>query len=95
MCTVFAESEVVSLVADDTPVPDIIHGLDQSVASKIRSLAKRVKAEPPYLMTGGVANNEGVVAAIGEALGAPVTTSEDSQLCGALGAALLGLEALD
>lgn len=87
MCTVFAESEVVSLVADDTPVPDIIHGLDQSVASKIRSLAKRVKAEPPYLMTGGVANNEGVVAAIGEALGAPVTTSEDSQLCGALGAA--------
>lgn len=95
MCTVFAESEVVSLVADDTPVPDIIHGLDRSVASKIRSLAKRVKAEPPYLMTGGVANNEGVVAAIGEALGAPVSTSEDSQLCGALGAALLGLEALD
>lgn len=95
MCTVFAESEVVSLVADDTPVPDIIHGLDQSVASKIRSLAKRVKAEPPYLMTGGVANNEGVVTAIGEALGAPVATSADSQLCGALGAALLGLEALD
>lgn len=95
MCTVFAESEVVSLVADDTPVPDIIHGLDQSVASKIRSLAKRVKAEPPYLMTGGVAHNEGVVAAIGEALGAPVATSEESQLCGALGAALLGLEALE
>ncbi len=94
MCTVFAESEVVSLVADDTPVPDIIHGLDRSVASKITSLAKRVKAEPPYLMTGGVANNEGVVTAIGEALGAPVATSEDSQLCGALGAALLGLEAL-
>lgn len=94
MCTVFAESEVVSLVADDTPVPDIIHGLDRSVASKITSLAKRVKAEPPYLMTDGVANNEGVVTAIGEALGAPVATSEDSQLCGALGAALLGLEAL-
>lgn len=94
MCTVFAESEVVSLVADNTPVPDIIHGLDRSVASKITSLAKRVKAEPPYLMTGGVANNEGVVTAIGEALGAPVATSEDSQLCGALGAALLGLEAL-
>ncbi len=94
MCTVFAESEVVSLVADDTPVPDIIHGLDRSVASKITSLAKRVKAKPPYLMTGGVANNEGVVTAIGEALGAPVATSEDSQLCGALGAALLGLEAL-
>lgn len=94
MCTVFAESEVVSLVADDTPVPDIIHGLDRSVASKITSLAKRVKAEPSYLMTGGVANNEGVVTAIGEALGAPVATSEDSQLCGALGAALLGLEAL-
>lgn len=94
MCTVFAESEVVSLVADDTPVADIIHGLDNSVASKIKSLAKRVKATGPYLMTGGVANNEGVVTALGEALGADVATHEDSQLCGALGAALLGLESL-
>ncbi len=94
MCTVFAESEVVSLVADDTAVPDIVHGLDMAVAAKVSALAKRVKATAPYLMTGGVAANEGVVKAIGQVLGAPIQTSEDSQLCGALGAALLGLEAI-
>ncbi|WP_307974364.1 acyl-CoA dehydratase activase [uncultured Parolsenella sp.] len=94
MCTVFAESEVVSLVADDTPIADIVHGLDMSVAEKTASLAKRVKAVPPYLMTGGVAQNVGVVRALEDVLGAPVATHEDSQLCGAIGAALLGLESL-
>ncbi len=94
VCTVFAESEVVSLVADDTPVPDIVHGLDMAVASKTAALAKRVGAEPPFLMTGGVAKNAGVVAALESVLGAPVATHGDSQLCGALGAALLGLEEL-
>ena len=95
MCTVFAESEVVSLVAEDTPTPDIIHGLSESVARKTATLAKRVNAEPPYLMTGGVANNEGVVQALSDVLGSPVATHEDSQLCGAIGAALLGLESLN
>ncbi len=56
MCTVFAESEVVSLVADDTPVADIIHGLDNSVASQIKSLAKRVKSNGRFRMSVGVAN---------------------------------------
>lgn len=94
MCTVFAESEVVSLVAANTPTPDVIHGLDVSVARKTATLASRVGAEPPYLMTGGVAQNEGVVRALSEVLKAPVATHEDSQLCGAIGAALIGLDAL-
>ena len=94
MCTVFAESEVVSLVAANTPTPDVIHGLDVSVARKTATLASRVGAEPPYLMTGGVAQNEGVVRALSEVLKAPVATHEDSQLCGAIGAALIGLQSL-
>ncbi|MDP9859687.1 putative CoA-substrate-specific enzyme activase [Olsenella profusa DSM 13989] len=94
MCTVFAESEVVSLVAQDTPVPDIIHGLCESVARKTATLAKRVRGEAPYLMTGGVANNAGVVRALEDVLGAPVRTHEESQLCGAIGAALLGLDSM-
>lgn len=92
MCTVFAESEVVSLVAKDTPTPDIIHGLCVSVARKTRGLVKRAGARGPYLMTGGVARNEGVVEALGQALGEPVRTHGSSQLCGAIGAALIGLE---
>ena len=94
MCTVFAESEVVSLVAANTPAPDVIHGLDVSVARKTATLASRVGAEPPYLMTGGVAQNEGVVRALSDVLKAPVATHEDSQLCGAIGAALIGLDSL-
>lgn len=93
-CTVFAESEVVSLVAEGTPAEDIIHGLCASVARKTATLAGRAHGEPPYLMTGGVAKNAGVVEALGQALGAPVATHEDSQLCGAIGAALIALDSL-
>lgn len=94
MCTVFAESEVVSLVADNEDPVDIIHGLNRSVAQKTASLAKRAKAKGPYLMTGGVANNKGVVTALEEAFSAPIATHKEAQIAGALGAALLGLESL-
>ena len=58
MCTVFAESEVVSLVAQDTPPEDIIHSLNNSVAGKTISLVKRLGGEKGYIMTGGVAKTE-------------------------------------
>ena len=93
MCSVFAESEVVSLVAQSKAVPDIVHGLDDSVAAKIASLSKRVGGQEAYMMTGGVARNAGVVAAIERKLGCKLFISEHAQLCGALGAALFALEA--
>lgn len=92
MCTVFAESEVVSLIARSTPPADIIHGLNRSVAGRTASLVRRVGGAPPYLMTGGVARNAGVVQELQRALNAPVQVSEYSQLCGSLGAALFALE---
>lgn len=92
MCTVFAESEVVSLIAGNTPVPDIIHGLNKAVASKTCSLVKRLGGSPEYVMTGGVARNRGVVAELESRLGEKLFISEESQLCGAIGAALIGLE---
>lgn len=94
MCTVFAESEVVSLVAQDTPPADIIHGLNNSVAGKTVSLVKRLGGESEYIMTGGVARNKGIVAALEEKLGSKLFISEDAQLCGAIGAALIGMESL-
>ncbi len=92
MCTVFAESEVVSLIAQDTPAEDIIHGLNNAVAAKTAGLVRRLGAQPGYLMSGGVAQNAGVVKALEEKLGAPVTVPEHAQLCGAIGAALYALE---
>ena len=95
MCSVFAESEVVSLVAQSKAVPDIVHGLDNSVASKIASLSKRVGGADVYMMTGGVAKNAGVVDAIEKKLGCKLYISDKAQLCGALGAALFALEGLE
>ncbi len=92
MCTVFAESEVISLIAQNKEIPDIVHGLNQSVASKIYALVKRVQGVGPYMMTGGVANNKGVVRAIEEKLGQPLLIWQIPDLCGALGAALLAKE---
>ena len=92
MCTVFAESEVVSLIANNTPSPDIIHGLNESVAAKTVSLAKRLKSAPAYVMTGGVARNKGVVKALEKRLSEDIHVPEMAQLCGALGAALFAVE---
>ena len=92
ICTVFAESEIVSLIAQNKETCDIVHGLNASVASKAAALVNRVKAEPKFMMTGGVAKNRGVVRAISEKLNAEITTNEMAQYCGALGAALYALE---
>lgn len=91
MCTVFAESEVISLIADNHMDSDIIHGLNQSIAGKTAAMAARAKGQPPYMMTGGVARNRGVVQALEEKLGAKLFISENPDLCGALGAALFAL----
>ena len=88
-CSVFAESEVVSLVAQNKDVDDIVHGLCESVAAKTSTLVKRAGGTGPYMMTGGVAANAGVVAAIERRLGQKLIVSDKAQLCGALGAALL------
>ena len=93
-CTVFAESEVVSLVAQNKDVSDIIHGLNVSVASKVGALAARLGKDHPgeYMMTGGVAKNQGIIQALEEKLGAKLYICEEAQLCGALGAALFAYE---
>ena len=92
MCTVFADSEVVSLVAQNKALPDIVHGLNQSVASRAAALYRRAGGTGPCMMTGGVARNQGVAEAIQEKLGQPLFIHPDAQLCGALGAALFALE---
>ena len=94
MCTVFAESEVVSLVAQNKNVADIIHGLNVSVASKVGALAARLGKKNPgeYMMTGGVAKNQGIINALEEKLGTKLYICDEAQLCGALGAALFAYE---
>mgnify|MGYP000084440689 FL=1 len=58
MCTVFAESEVVSLIAQNKATDDIVHGLNKAVAVKTAALTRRVGGEEKYMMTGGVSKNK-------------------------------------
>lgn len=92
MCTVFAESEVVSLIAQNKDRGDIIHGLNRSVASRTAALCRRLGGEGNYMMTGGVSKNRGVVEAIQQELGVKLIVSDRAQLNGALGAALFAME---
>ena len=91
MCSVFAESEVVSLIAANKKKDDIVHGINKAVAVKTAALVKRVGGESCYMMTGGVSKNKGLVKTLSEHLGEPITISEDAQLCGAIGAALFAI----
>lgn len=94
MCSVFAESEVISLIAQNKETSDIAHGIHMAIAAKAISLMRRVGLEPGYMMTGGVAQNPGVVKVLEEQLKAPLFISEEPEIVGALGAALYGLEGI-
>lgn len=94
MCTVFAESEVISLIAQNREKADIAAGVHRAIAGKSAALLSRVSPEPPYMMTGGVAKNPGVVKALEEKLGVSLSICPEPEIVGACGAALLGLEAI-
>ncbi|MBN1254668.1 MAG: 2-hydroxyglutaryl-CoA dehydratase [Deltaproteobacteria bacterium] len=92
ICTVFAESEVVSLVSEGHPVEDILHAIHNAIADRTIGLLERIgEVEPPVVMTGGVAKNIGVVKALEAKLETPLAIHSEPQIVGALGAALLAL----
>ena len=94
-CTVFAESEVVSRIAEGADRNSIIGGIHQSIASKILSLVGRVEIEPEVIITGGVAKNSAVVDAIAEKIGLHVKVPKQPQITGALGAALIAINKIE
>ncbi|HQK78149.1 MAG TPA: acyl-CoA dehydratase activase, partial [Syntrophales bacterium] len=89
ICTVFAESEVISLIAKGTARENIVAGIHDAVGVRVAAMARRIGLRGPVMMTGGVAKNRGVVAALKEKLGLTVTVSPYAQINGALGAAFL------
>lgn len=87
-CTVFAESEVISQLAAGAGLDDLAAGICASVAARTAALVRRLGVVPALCMSGGVANNAGVRAALESALEAPILVSPQAQLFGALGAAI-------
>ncbi|MCQ2553168.1 MAG: acyl-CoA dehydratase activase [Clostridia bacterium] len=90
-CTVFAESEVISQLANNVDIPALVRGINESVAARTAGLVKRLGVEEPVVMSGGVARNSGVVKALEKELGVKIEVSDIQQLNGAFGAALYGL----
>ncbi len=88
MCTVFAETEVISLLAEGKEKRDILSGVHKATAGRVAGMVQRVGIRKPVAMTGGVSRNVGMVRALEEALGVELMVSPYSQLAGALGAAL-------
>ena len=88
MCTVFAESEVISLIGKGTPREDIAYGVIESVVTKVVQLIYHVPAEQ-YFLTGGLCEDEYIIERLVKALGAPVSSAPLARYAGAVGAALM------
>ena len=91
LCAVFAESEVVSLIARGEKRENIVAGIHAAIGSRVAAMAGRlfIEGTTSLMMTGGVAKNVGVVNALEKALKHPVDVSPHAQLTGAIGAACL------
>ncbi len=88
MCVVFAETEIIGLLADGKPLPDVVAGVQNSIATRVSALASRF-VSPPVYFTGGVALQAGMARALEEVLACPVRVAPQPQFTGALGAAIL------
>ena len=87
-CTVFAESEVISQLANGVERPDLVAGICESVASRVGALARRAGVVPKVCMSGGVAKNGAVRRALAKSLETDIDFDPMAQYFGAIGAAL-------
>jgi (R)-2-hydroxyacyl-CoA dehydratese activating ATPase len=91
-CSVFLETEIISRIAEGTPKGDIIAGLHQAMASKILAMARKVKMEGAYGVTGGGAKDVGLVKILQETIGAELLVPDEPFITAAIGAALVATE---
>ena len=89
ICTVFAESEVISMIAKQERRENIIAGIHESAAARVAILANKIKIKKPVMMTGGVAKNKGMVNSLENRLGFKLIVGDLAQENGAIGAAVL------
>ncbi len=92
MCTTFAETEIVSLLAQGLPAADIASSVHRAIAVRTLALVAQVGKRAPVVLTGGVARNRAAVRFLAEALDLEVQVPARPQITGAYGAALLAME---
>ena len=92
MCAVFAETEIVGLLARSTPPQDIAAGVFRSIARRMCTLARRIPMQGQCVFTGGLATSPAFAAILSDELGMTVHVPNDPQTVGALGAALIAAD---
>lgn len=92
MCTVFAESEIIGLLAQGVTKESLASGIVQTIAKKLLSLTSRVPCLEEITFTGGVANNPEICTILSSTLGVKFNIPQQPQIVGALGAAVLGFK---
>lgn len=91
-CTVFAESEVIGLIAKGLPKEEIARGIMSAIAQRVAGMVNRLGLKEPVAMSGGVAQNPGVLKALEKELKVNILVPPDPQMVGAWGAALIAKE---
>jgi len=94
ICTVFAESEIISLISKGEKRENIIAGIHNSISVRVVAMAGRIGLTAPVMMTGGVAKNIGVVKALEKKTGHSIFVSKEAQVAGAIGAAIIAVDAI-
>ncbi|MEP9412285.1 MAG: CoA activase [Candidatus Brocadia sp.] len=92
LCTVFGESEVISLLSQGRKVEDIIAGIHKSIAKRVGSMVKKIGIKEMVFFDGGPAFNKGLKSALEQELGVVLHVPADPQITTALGAAIIAYE---
>jgi len=92
MCTVFAESEIISLIAEGTPKEDICSAIINAIVSKVCSLVSKSEVNSNYFLTGGLSQNNVILERLSNKLKTPIYTHKYAVFAGSIGAALLACE---
>jgi predicted CoA-substrate-specific enzyme activase len=95
ICTIWAQQEVASRLAEGVPIPDLIAGVHRSLADRVARMVKRLKLQKEVILTGGGGKNKGLVKALSEQLDCEILVPPEPLITGALGAALLGKDIYD
>ena len=95
ICTIWAQQEVASRLAEGVPVPDLIAGVHRSLADRVARMVKRLKLQKEVILTGGGGKNKGLVKALSEQLECEILVPQEPLITGALGAALLGRDIVE
>nr|WP_307775855.1 acyl-CoA dehydratase activase [uncultured Cetobacterium sp.] len=88
MCTVFAESEVISLIGQGTPKENIAYGVINSVVNKVGTMCKKTDANSSYFLTGGLCDNSYIISELSKNLGSDIKSHQLGRYAGAIGAAI-------